>query len=81
MNASAGASIMNHQDIERARAVATGIIQRASEDAGFRDQLRADPRSTLLAEGLPEEMVDDLISNGREWAPMFPDTSRANPAW
>jgi hypothetical protein len=44
------------------RQLAGGILQRAQEDDSFANQLRTDPRATLIAAGLPESAVDDFIT-------------------
>lgn len=54
---------METRDIASARGNARAIIQRIVQDPGFADQLRADPRATLLAAGFPDWAVDDFIAN------------------
>ncbi len=54
---------MSTQDVSEIRATAKGIIQRSIQDATFAEQLRSNPRETVLEAGLPEAVVDDFIGN------------------
>jgi hypothetical protein len=54
---------METRDIASARGNARAVIQRIVQDPGFADQLRADPRSTLLAGGFPNWAIDDFLTH------------------
>lgn len=49
------------QDIEGIRLIARRIVDRAANDAEFRERVRSDARGTLLAEGIPEDAVPDFL--------------------
>lgn len=48
-------------DVEQARTMVMDIAARAQSDPAYKQQLRADPRATLLAAGLPTAAVDEAI--------------------
>jgi hypothetical protein len=54
---------MSTQDQTQLHQTAKGIVQRAINDPAFAEQLRSDPRTTLLGAGMPESAVDDFITN------------------
>jgi hypothetical protein len=51
---------MSEYTEEQAEADADALVARLSADPALRDALVADPRSTLEAEGLPAQVIDDL---------------------
>jgi hypothetical protein len=54
---------MSTQDQTQLRDTAKGVVQRAINDPAFAEQLRSDPRATLLDAGMPEGYVDDFMVN------------------
>lgn len=54
---------MDAQDLVQVRNVAKTIVRRAIKDEAFGNQLRSQPRTTVLEAGMPEQFVDDFIYN------------------
>lgn len=54
---------MDAQDVAQVRNVAKTVVRRAINDEAFGNQLRSQPRTTLLEAGMPEQFVDDFNSN------------------
>jgi hypothetical protein len=58
------------ESIEHIRKKAIAITARINSDAAFKAQVKNDPEGSLLAAGLPGDVVPDFLVEGR-----FSDTS------
>lgn len=49
------------QEADQVRGTLAGIAQRAKSDPTFMNQLRSNPQETLIASGVPEAAVGDVL--------------------
>jgi hypothetical protein len=54
-------STASKQEYDSARVKLDAVVARAKGDGSYMQQIKANPRGTLLAAGLPDGMIDDVL--------------------